>query len=135
MCVANDVPVNLECGTCIGMPELTLSDFRRSPGVEQESGVTMTERVESASGREVPTDEISSQVDLALGHCTVRREGVLTNSYALLAGAAPHATPAVCLQRNGKELRSGMNKFCFTNKPIWQGNCPLTRGCLSWSRP
>jgi hypothetical protein len=50
MCVANDVPVNLECGTCVGMPELTLSDFRRSPGVEQESGVTMTERVESASG-------------------------------------------------------------------------------------
>ena len=91
--------------------------------------MAMAERVESASGREVPTDEISSQVDVGLGTLHRAARWRPKQSYALPSGAAPDATPAVCLQRNGKALRSDMNKFCRSQPPNLRLWCCLVPVC------
>jgi len=43
MCIAHNVTVNLKRGACIGMPKLSLNNFRRGAGVEKESRVSVTE--------------------------------------------------------------------------------------------
>ena len=46
MRILDNMTVNLKCGARIGVPKLPLDNFRRCAGVEQESRVGMTERVE-----------------------------------------------------------------------------------------
>ena len=48
MGISYDVPIDFKGGTRIGVTKLSLHDFWRGPGIEQQRRVRVAERVESA---------------------------------------------------------------------------------------